>query len=79
MRAALGISDLLFGCWHRQLSFPFSPRPGAPRPVAAHETGTYVVCLKCGKQFPFDWEQMCIVKSRRDKTYAHAVEAKSHI
>ncbi|HJS99809.1 MAG TPA: hypothetical protein VJ756_12015 [Terriglobales bacterium] len=33
------------------------------RSVAAGLTGTYVVCLDCGKEFAYDWEQMKVVSS----------------
>lgn len=79
MHADLKLTDILFGCWHRRLSFPFSPRAGQPRPAAAQQTGTYVVCLQCGRQFPYDWNQMRVVPTGRRVVYAHdVVEAKSH-
>ncbi len=56
------VVDLLFGCWHRNYSFPFSAR-GQRRSGAAAATGTYVVCLDCGKEFPYDWQQMKVVSS----------------
>ena len=56
--------DTIFGCWHGHYSFPITVRPGAgKRSAAAVRTGTYVVCLDCGKEFPYDWEQMKIVTS----------------
>jgi hypothetical protein len=61
MRLKLSTFDFLFGCWHRRLSFPFSVKPGQRGPSAAHHTGTYVVCLKCGKEFPYDWENLGLV------------------
>lgn len=61
MNAHLRIRDLLFGCWHRRLSFPRTVRTGRARPVAARQTGTYVVCLNCGKEFPYDWEEMRVL------------------
>lgn len=59
----LNLIDLVFGCWHRHLSFPRSVKPGERRSAAARPTGTYVVCLDCGKQFSYDWEQMRIIGS----------------
>ncbi|HKW25472.1 MAG TPA: hypothetical protein VJN48_06790 [Terriglobales bacterium] len=35
------------------------------RSVAAGLTGTYVVCLDCGKEFSYDWEQMKVVSPLR--------------
>ena len=50
--------DLLFGCTHKHYTFPMSARAGNLRPAAAKLTGAYVVCLECGKEFPYDWKQM---------------------
>ncbi len=55
------ITDLLFGCSHRHYSFPISMRSGQRRAGAALATGTYIVCLDCGKEFPYDWKQMKVV------------------
>ena len=52
--------DALFGCWHKNYSFPRTIRQGARSPAAA-VTGTYVVCLKCGKELPYDWKAMKVV------------------
>lgn len=58
----------LFGCWHRRFSFPITPRKGQKRPMAAIHTGTYVACLGCGKEFPYDWHTMKVIK-RVKKNY----------
>ena len=63
-RIRANLFDLLFGCWHKHLSFPLSVKRGQPRPRAAWRTGTYVVCLDCGKEFAYDWQQMKIVSRR---------------
>lgn len=63
MKAKVQLKDLLLGCTHRQLSFPFSVRPGERRSGAARLTGTYVVCLKCGRQFPYDWENLRVLRA----------------
>jgi hypothetical protein len=55
------VFDMLFGCWHRRYSFPITTRAGRQRPEAAAVTGTYVVCLDCGKEFPYDWQRMKVV------------------
>ena len=54
------ILGLLFGCTHSRYSFPITVKKG-PRSRAAFPTGTYVVCLDCGKEMPYDWKQMKIV------------------
>lgn len=52
-----------FGCWHSHYSFPITVRPGARRSTAASVTGTYVVCLDCGREFPYDWQAMKVITS----------------
>jgi hypothetical protein len=48
---------MLFGCTHRHCSFPITTqKPGTV-------STTYVVCLDCGKEFPYDWEQMKLIVS----------------
>ncbi len=53
--------DALFGCWHKNYSFPITARRGQRRPAAASLTGTYVVCLDCGREFPYDWREMKVI------------------
>jgi len=56
--------DAVFGCTHRRYSFPITVRtPGRRSPAAAALTGTYVACLECGKEFPYDWNEMKVVHS----------------
>ena len=55
------VLNALFGCWHTHYSFPQTVRPGTRRNRAASVTGTYVVCLDCGKELPYDWQEMRIV------------------
>src|SRR5208337_5654134 len=59
---AMGTFDLLFGCWHRRCSFPLTVRGKLRRRAAASVTGTYVFCLDCGEEFPYDWNKMMRVK-----------------
>lgn len=53
--------DLFFGCWHKNYSFPITSRSSQRRSSAPAVSGTYVVCLDCGKEFPYDWQTMKIV------------------
>ena len=55
--------DAVFGCRHGHFSFPVSIRRGKRRPQAATLTGTYVVCLDCGKEFAYDWQEMKVILS----------------
>ena len=48
--------ELLFGCWHRNLSRPFTL-----------SGWTYEVCLTCGKKFAYDRADIaCVVAQRRN-------------
>lgn len=58
--------DAIFGCHHSHYSFPITVRAGAHRSRAATATGTYVVCLDCGKEFGYDWKEMRVLTSARD-------------
>ena len=53
--------DYLFGCWHKNCSFPITAKPAQRSKGAASVTGIYVVCLGCGKEFPYDWRAMKVV------------------
>ncbi len=68
--------DLLFGCAHKNYTFPRSMRRGQ-RSAAASLTGTYVVCLDCGKELPYDWKAMKVVSmpSEHSGSMANAVES----
>ncbi len=47
--------DALFGCSHDRCSFPITAK-------GSGSCRTYVVCLDCGAEFPYDWQQMKLVK-----------------
>jgi hypothetical protein len=57
--------DAMFGCWHSHYSFPITVRAGSNRRTGASRTGTYVVCLDCGKQLAYDWQEMRVVSGER--------------
>lgn len=61
------ILDVLFGCTHSHISFPITIKKG-PRSRAAFLTGTYVVCLDCGKEMPYDWKQMKILATGAERS-----------
>ena len=62
--------DGLFGCAHRHCTFPITAKK--LRTLTAegkYSTTTYIVCLDCGKEFPYDWQEMKMVaptRMRRD-------------
>jgi hypothetical protein len=59
--------DLVFGCRHSRYSFPVSLRGRTHRPQAAALTGTYVACLECGREFPYDWQEMKVITSQAER------------
>jgi hypothetical protein len=61
--------DAVFGCWHSHYSFPITVRSGSRRSQAASLTGTYVVCLDCGKEFPYDWKEMKVIGTRSEQRH----------
>jgi len=44
----------IFGCRHKRITRPMTP----VNKTAARESGTYVVCLDCGRQFSYDLTNM---------------------
>ncbi len=69
--------DVLFGCWHERYSFPITSKSTQRRSPAASLTGTYVVCLDCGKEFPYDWQAMKVLSTsnRKQERIAEAAES----
>jgi DNA-directed RNA polymerase subunit RPC12/RpoP len=53
------VLNLMFRCSHRRLTRPVTPVSKAGIPNGE----TYVVCLDCGKQFPYDLKEMRIGKA----------------
>lgn len=71
------ILERLFGCGHSHYSFPISVRRGSRRNPAASLTGTYVVCLDCGKEFPYDWKEMKVIGTPSEqRQYARSLVTK---
>jgi hypothetical protein len=50
--------DAFFGCRHARYSFPLTIRANSRRTTNNARTGTYVVCLDCGREFAYDWQEM---------------------
>jgi len=69
--------DTVFGCRHSRTGFPITVRRGSRRNAAAFLTGTYVVCLDCGKEAPYDWNEMKVIRSSSEaRNYAQSVAHK---
>ncbi|MGC2323865.1 MAG: hypothetical protein WA463_14640 [Terriglobales bacterium] len=71
------VLNALFGCWHKNYSFPRTIKRSG-RSVAASVTGTYVVCLDCGKELPYDWKSMKVV-SAADEVASIAEPVESYV
>jgi len=69
----MSLLDRIFGCSHKRCSFPITVRSAQRRSSAASLTGTYVVCLKCGQEFPYDWNEMKMVRRPARRTTALAL------
>jgi hypothetical protein len=65
--------EAFFGCSHKRCSFPITVRGKQRRSEAASVTGTYVVCLDCGHEFPYDWNQMKMVDAKAGASSAAPV------
>ncbi|MFZ3265539.1 MAG: hypothetical protein WA172_16150 [Terriglobales bacterium] len=60
--------DAVFGCRHSRYSFPLTIRAGSRRATPVARIGTYVVCLDCGREFAYDWQEMRVADSHSKKT-----------
>jgi hypothetical protein len=70
--------DTLFGCWHKNYTFPRSIRRGQGSQVSS-VTGTYVVCLDCGKELPYDWNTMRVVPLPREHSGGMVEPVESYV
>ena len=52
------LMNTLFGCSHRRTTFPQTPARKVGKSLGRNST--YVVCLDCGKEFDYDWQEMRI-------------------
>jgi len=71
----MGLFGFLFGCHHKNFSFPITKKRGQRLSPAASLTGTYVVCLDCGKEFPYDWQEMKVIRARSKRLTRVPAEA----
>jgi RNase P subunit RPR2 len=60
--------EALFGCPHRKTTFPLTPvrraRTATPSTTES-QAQTYIACLECGKEMPYDWDKMGVVSNSR--------------
>jgi len=52
----MNIPDFMFDCYHTHLTRPIVLN--SVQLLDSHECqpGTYVLCLDCGREFPYDWK-----------------------
>lgn len=73
------VGKTLGGCWHSRLSFPLTPNKKLKAaPAAAALTGTYRVCLDCGKEFPYDWKTKKTLELKaQQRRYTERIEERA--
>jgi hypothetical protein len=54
---------LWFGCSHSKTTFPISRSPKVRQ--LGRLADTYIVCLDCGREMPYSWSEMRVVRDRR--------------
>jgi len=54
------LTATILGCAHKRTTFPLTPSRKSKVSEGARSS-TYVVCLNCGKEFDYNWEEMRIV------------------
>jgi hypothetical protein len=70
------VFNMLFGCGHSRYTFPMTVKKGSRNlPWAARVTGTYVACLDCGKELPYDWNLMKVLSDNSRTTKAAPLTA----
>jgi len=67
--------NALFGCSHRRTTFPITPARRVGKSNVRN--ATYVVCLDCGKEFDYDWQEMRIGQPVTARAAASTQEALS--
>jgi hypothetical protein len=59
------LMDVLFGCTHANYSLPRTLKPVRNSSGVSSEPRTYVVCLDCGADVPYDLDQMRVIKGKK--------------
>lgn len=67
----LSFINSLFGCAHNRCTFPITATKRVHYCSDGHSSAfTYVVCLECGREFRYDWQQMKMVGSIKRTQHA---------
>ena len=63
------LADWLYGCTHRRTTLPVTLPTGLRVDGRQSiQSETYIVCLECGRQFPYDWSTMRVGSERPAST-----------
>jgi hypothetical protein len=66
-----------YGCPHTRCTFPITLRNGSQGCASSSPPRTYFVCLECGKEFPYDWREMKLLKrfpKQKDQAQEFAIK-----
>jgi len=66
------VINSLFGCSHQRTTFPMTPSRRGFSHSSGIRNGTYVVCLDCGKEFAYNWDQMRVGEAVRTRATTEA-------
>ncbi|MBI3934435.1 MAG: hypothetical protein HY316_07055 [Acidobacteria bacterium] len=58
-----------FRCSHKNTTFPITRRRKVKE--AGRVADTYIVCLDCGYEMPYSWNEMRVLKERRRARVNH--------
>jgi hypothetical protein len=65
----MNLLDRLLGCSHGRCSFPITLRSSGPN-ASSLPSRTYIVCLECGKEFPYDWREMKLLRRSAERHHS---------
>jgi hypothetical protein len=57
------LDGMLGCCTHPRCTWPMRAEPGQRCSGAAGVTGIYVVCLDCGQELAYSWDEMKVVSA----------------
>jgi hypothetical protein len=60
------VMDALFGCIHANYRFPRTLKPVRNSEGVPSKPRTYVVCLDCGQDVPYDWDNMKVMRKGKN-------------
>lgn len=67
----MSVFDAMFGCGHDRTTFPLTPKRGGGK-------GAYVACLDCGREFPYNWQEMRMEEVKSVPAQSHVYTKTAH-